>query len=142
HAIPPVQPQTARPTAGTSPQRPFGSLQTLIYAGTSVRSPRGTGSTTSRELGFAILSSHLSSLWTWQAQGEEKLSHRLKSILAHGRAFVILTAIGGGLAVGVTAIASECFRQTTLEVGGRLEHVHRHACCFLTIAVASEPHRD
>src|SRR5207302_10594409 len=97
-----IQPQTARTTSGTSPQRPFGSLQTLIYAGTSVRSPRGTGSTTSRELGFAILSSHLSSLWTWQAQGEEKLSHRLKSILAHGRAFVILTAIAGGLAVGVT----------------------------------------
>src|SRR5206468_10129706 len=101
HALPPIQPQTARTTSGTSPQRPFGSLRTLIYAGTSVQSPRGTGSTTSRELGFAILSSHLSSLWTWQAQGEEKLSHRLKSILAHGRAFVILTAIGGGLAVGV-----------------------------------------
>jgi hypothetical protein len=74
----------------------------LIFSDTSVRSPRGTGSTTSREFGFAILSSwFLLSFWTWQAQGRGETFVPLKSIPAHGRAFVFRTAIGGGLAVEV-----------------------------------------
>ena len=79
--------------------------QTLIFPDAPVRSPRGTGSTTSREFGFAILSFwFLLSFWTWQAQGRGETFVPLKSIPAHGRAFVFLTAIGGGLAVGVTRV--------------------------------------
>ena len=82
-----------------------GSLQTLMSFDTSVRSLRGTGSTTSRELGFAILSFRsLLSFWTWQAQGRGEIFVPLKSIPAHGRAFVFRTALGGGLAGGVIAI--------------------------------------
>jgi hypothetical protein len=74
----------------------------LISFDTSVRSLRGTGSTASREIGFAILSSRsLLSFWTWQAQGRGEIFATLKSIPAHGRAFVFRTAKGGGLAVGV-----------------------------------------
>jgi hypothetical protein len=74
----------------------------LISFDTSVRSLRGTASTTSRELGFAILAFwFLLSFWTWQAQRRGEIFVPLKSIPAHGRAFVFLTAIGGGLAVGV-----------------------------------------
>ena len=81
-----------------------GSLQTLISFDTSVRSLRGTGSTTSRELGFAILSFRsLLSFWTWQAQGRGEIFVPLKSIPAHGRAFVFRTALGGGLAGGVNS---------------------------------------
>ncbi len=42
----------------------------------------------------------------------------------------------------LTRIASERLRQTTLEVGGRLEHAHGDSCCFFTITVAPEPHGD
>ena len=80
----------------------------MIFPDAPVLSPRGTGSTTSREFGFAILSSwFLLPFWTWQAQGGGETFVPLKSIPAHGRAFVFLTAIGGGLAVGVKLEAGE-----------------------------------
>ncbi len=41
-----------------------------------------------------------------------------------------------------TPIAGERLRQAALEVGSSLEHVHRNPCSLLTIAVASEPHRN
>ena len=57
----------------TSLPHPAGSPQSLIYDNISVRSPHGSGNTTSHERGFAILSLRfllLSGLW--QAQLEEK----------------------------------------------------------------------
>jgi hypothetical protein len=66
----------------------------------------GTASTTSRAIGFAILSSlFLLSLWTWQAQGRGEIFVPLKSIPAHGTALVLPTALGGGLAVEVIRCA-------------------------------------
>ena len=41
-----------------------------------------------------------------------------------------------------TRVASERLRQASLEGRGCLQHVHRHSCCLLAIAVAPEPQRD